>query len=292
MYKSYFKKWNYHVNPIPKYTELIKYIDDKLLPLGFQKEEIGLSQDGEHMLYGYSINLDKPTYWIDANIHGSEWHSCFYTLDFIVDIWGDKHFDKRLSEKLRNTLGVYYIPSVNPWGYDNVSYTQSRGVNLARNFDNLWHLAPEKPPKDPNCKGDSPLSEKETQLITQKFNEIKPYIALNCHTTTGKASGIDMNARFPYYKLLSRDILQTVKLTFPPAGTIEWNTQFGPTANGWYATQVSKEGLPTFSSIVEHQSDTDDFDFGYTTLLTIAISIINFKNNGKYNTNSINNILS
>lgn len=292
MYKTYFRKWKYHVNPFPKYTDFIDYVDKKLLPLGFKKEGIGISQDGEFKIYGYSLSLDKPVYWIDADIHGSEWHSCYYTLDFICDVWGDGHIDKRTTKKIRDTFGVYYIPSVNPWGYENVKYTQSRGINLNRNFDNLWHIAAVKPPFDPNAKGDSALSESEIQAVVSKFNKVKPYIAINCHTTTGGTSGIDMNARYPYYKLLSKDILQTLKLTAPNAGTMEWNTQFAPTANGWYATQTSKEGTPTFASILEHQSNTDEFDFGYTALLTIAISIINFKNNGKYNTNSINDILS
>ena len=37
MYKSYFRKWKYHVNPLPKYNDFIDYVDKKLLPLGFKR---------------------------------------------------------------------------------------------------------------------------------------------------------------------------------------------------------------------------------------------------------------
>ena len=40
MYKSYFRKWKYHVNPLPKYNDFIDYVDKKLLPLGFKKKKL------------------------------------------------------------------------------------------------------------------------------------------------------------------------------------------------------------------------------------------------------------
>lgn len=291
MYKTYHKSWNYpEVNPYPKYADMIKFVDSQLLPLGFTKEAIGTSTDGGFTLYAYKLNLDKPVYWIDSNVHGSEWWTVYYTIEFLTDIWGDKHIDKRASKAIRDNYGVYYIPSLNPWGYENKSYTQSRGVNLCRNFDNLWDIAPVKPPKDPNCKGESPESENETKIAVAKIKEIKPAIAINCHTTLGAASGIDMYARYSIYKLLAKDILNIGRLVAGNIGLLEWNTQFGPTANGWYATQTFKEGYPIYSTIIEQQSNQNEFDFAYTMLFTIPLSLLNYRKNGKYNMNSISEI--
>src|SRR5699024_6508659 len=93
MYKHHRESWNYsQTNPFPNYNDMIKHTDERLLPLGFEKESIGLSQDGEFTMYAYKINLDKPVFWIDSNIHGSEWWTCYYCLDFIESVWNNSYF--------------------------------------------------------------------------------------------------------------------------------------------------------------------------------------------------------
>lgn len=296
MYRQYRESWNYsQVNPYPNYNDMIAYTDKKLLPLGFKKEVIGKSQDGEFNLYGYSLNLDKPVFWLDSNIHGSEWWTCYYCLDFLVAVWGDTYFDKRISKLIRENFGMYYVPSVNPWGYQNVKYPQSRGVNLNRNFDaGNWenYTSGNEQWKGNNFKGFSPASESETQAIQTKIKEIKPYIAINCHTTTGNGSGVDVNTRFSYYKLLTTDMLDSLKLTYPGIGTINWNIQFTPSAESFYGQLTSKEGTPTIASVLEHQSDTDKFNVGYATLFIIALTTINWKNNHKLKMNHLNDVIS
>lgn len=296
MYRQYRESWNYsQVNPYPNYNDMIAYTDKKLLPLGFKKEVIGKSQDGEFNLYGYSLNLDKPVFWLDSNIHGSEWWTCYYCLDFLVAVWGGTYFDKRISKLIRENFGMYYVPSVNPWGYQNVKYPQSRGVNLNRNFDaGNWenYTSGNEQWKGNNFKGFGPASESETQAIQTKIKEIKPYIAINCHTTTGSGSGVDVNTRFSYYKLLTTDMLDSLKLTYPGIGTINWNIQFTPSAESFYGQLTSKEGTPTIASVLEHQSDTDKFNVGYATLFIIALTTINWKNNHKLKLTDLNKLLS
>ena len=290
MYKHHRESWNYsQTNPFPNYTDMIKHTDERLLPLGFEKESIGLSQDGEFTMYAYKINLDKPVFWLDSNIHGSEWWTCYYCLDFIESVWNNSYFDKKISKSIKENFGVYYIPSVNPWGYQNVRYYQSRGVNLNRNFDNLFneYVAGNEQWEGNDYKGEYAESEQETKNIVSAFNRIKPYLAINCHTTTGDGNGVDMNAKYPQYKILTKDIHNSLKLTYPEAGTLEWNGQFSPSAQGWYGKQQSKEGTNVITTILEHQSDTTKYNIGFTTLFIIALTVINYKNNKQLKLNGL-----
>lgn len=290
MIKFYRESWNYsQINPYPTYAEMIQHTDDRLLPLGFEKEEIGLTQDGNFMMYGYKKNLNKPVFWLDSNMHGSEWWTCYYCLDFIEQVWGDNYFDKNVSKIIRDNFGIYYIPSMNPWGYENNKYYQSRGVNLNRNFDNgLWQsYGGNAQWEGNNYKGEAPESEQETKNVVVAFNRIKPFLAINCHTTTGGGNGVDMNRRYPQYSILSRDIHNSLKLTYQEAGTLEWNGQYSPSAQSWYGLQTSKENTPVIASILEHQSDTDKYNVGLTLLYIIALTVINYRLNGKLTLDSL-----
>lgn len=295
MYRYYKQSWNYpQVNPYPKYEDMIAYTDSKLLPLGFKKEKIGVDQSGNFNLYSYSLNLDKPIFWLDSNIHGSEWQTCYYCLDFITSVWGDTYFDKKVSKLIRNNYGIFYIPSVNPWGYHNVEYCQSRGVNLNRNFDTgMWETyQSESKAWDHNYKGESAASEAETQIIQNKIKEIKPYLAINCHTTVGPFSGVDINSRYSWHKLLFIDILSSLRITYPEIGTMEWNSQYTPGAESFYGLITSNQNTKTISSVIEHQSNQDEANLGYTFLFIIALNTINWKNNHKLKMNHLNDVIS
>ena len=290
MYKHHRESWNYSpTNPHPKYEDMIKHTDERLLPLGFTKEEIGLTQDGQFMMYAYHMNLEKPTFWIDSNMHGSKWQTCYFCLDFLENIWGDKYFDKIVSKTIRDNLGVYYIPSMNPWGYENVKYYQSRGVNLNRNFDSRFedYQHGNAQWEGNNYKGTEAESEQETKNIVAAFNKVKPYVAINCHTTTGNGNGVDMNNKYPQYKILTRDIFNSMQLTHPEAGSLEWNGQYTPSAQAWYGLQKSKENTNVIASILEHQSDTEEYNIGLTLLYIISLTVINYINKGSLKLTSI-----
>lgn len=290
MFKSHKFEYNYSYPPEhDTYAKLIAYTDSVLLPIGFIKEELGLSQDGGFMLYGYrndNKNSGKPVFWLDSNIHGSEFQTPFYCLDFINLVWGDTHYDKRITKLIRDNFNMYYIPSLNPWGYENKKYYNSRGVNLNRNYDSRWELyVGDNQWEGNNYKGTAPESEAEIKHAVKKFLEVKPFVAINSHTTTGHSSGIDMNRRFKKYQMLSTDMFNSYHLTLPESQTIPWNGQYSPQAQGWYGMQTSKEGTPVIASILEHQSDAMNFNAGLTFLFIIAVSVINYKENGVLNTN-------
>ena len=96
-----------------------------------------------------------------------------------------------------------------------------------------------------------------------------------------------MNAKYPQYKILTKDIHNSLKLTYPEAGTLEWNGQFSPSAQGWYGKQQSKEGTNVITTILEHQSDTTKYNIGLTTLFIIALTVINYKNNKQLKMNEL-----
>lgn len=285
--------WNYTTNPYPKYNDYIDYVDSLLLPLNFKKEIIGKSADGQFNIYAYSKDLDKPVYWIDGTVHGSEWQSSYFPLDFIVEVWGDKHHNKLLTKAIRDNFGIHYIPSVSPYGFENVTYTNANGVNINRQFDNYWEKADANlEPFNPNYKGTSVLSESEAKAFVNEFDKIKPYMVANCHTTFGEASGMTIQRRHTHYLIQSMDAMNSLRLTYNEIGTTEWSSQYGPTIAGWCATQTSKEGTPVYSTVLESQGNTDKVNVGIPALYIIAITMINWKNNGKMITNSINDILS
>src|SRR5699024_895274 len=157
------------------------------------------------------------------------------------------------------------------------------------NFDNLFneYTAGNEQWEGNDYKGEFAESEKETKIIDLAFNKRKPYLAINCHTTTGNGNGVDMNAKYPQYKILTKDIHNSLKLTYPEAGTLEWNGQFSPSAQGWYGKQQSKEGTNVITTILEHQSDTTKYNIAYTTLSIIAVAVINYNNNNHLKSNKL-----
>lgn len=285
-------KNNYNERTKPTYEEMIQETDDKLISLGFVKEEIGLSEDGNFMMYGYRYgDFSKPTMWIDSNIHGSEWWSYCYCLEFFEKLGNLDFYDKRAIEILRDSFSWYYIPSMNPWGFENNVYNNVNQVNLNRNFGNNWETyVGDAQGEGNNYKGVAVWSESEVRHTRDKFLEILPYFALNCHTTTGDGNGIDTNRRYKWYNVLMTDIYKSSKLSVRGAGSIEWSTQYSPQASAWYGLQTSKEGQRVISTILEHQSDTVDYNYGLTTLFLLCFSVLNYYKNGKLTLKSLSEI--
>lgn len=282
-----------HYNNVPKvnYADMIKQVDAELLPLGCVKEELGLSQDGNFMLYGYGWgDFSKPTMWLDSNIHGSEWWTVYFTKEFMVRVLSANFYDKKAVELLRDTFSFYYIPSVNPWGFENNKYNNVNQVNLNRNFDNNWetYIGDNQPGIGNNYKGTSVFSEAEAKVIRDKFLEIKPYLAINTHTSGGNnGSGIDTQKRFKWYNTLMTDVFKSSKLSIKETEAMEWAGQFNPQAPSWYGLQTSKEGKRTISTVFEHQSNTNLFNYGLTTLFILTFTVLHYYKTGKMKLNSL-----
>lgn len=282
-------RYNYHDIIKPTYAEMIAETDATLIPLGFTKEELGLSTDGGFTLYGYHYgDFSKPTIWIDSNIHGSEWWTIYYCLDFFKEIVGLGFYDKLIAKKVRNEFSWYYIPSINPWGFENNKYNNVNLVNLNRNFDNDWDTyVGDAPGAGNNYKGDSVWSESESRHIRDKFLTLLPILALNCHTTSGDANGLDTQHLWRSNRVLMYDVMDSAKLSIGNIAEVAWNTQFSSSAPAWYAKQISKEGIQCTSAIVEARSDTTIYNYGTTVLVLLLLTFYYRYKTGKQKLNSL-----
>lgn len=286
--------YNYEDMTRPSYDELIQETDDRLIPLGFIKESIGISEDGEYTIYGYKYgDFSKPTFFIQSNIHGTEWRTPYYCMDFLERLLTLDFYDKKAIRNLRGAFSWYYIPSINPYGFDNRFYYNVNGVNLNRNYDNRWDAYNgDNQWEGNNYKGSAVWSESEARVSRDKILEIKPYLFLDCHTTTGGGNGVDNQHRYRWNRMMMLDILESSKVSMKGASTLEWATQFSPHAGAWAGLQTSKEGTRTISTILEAQSDTDEYNYGLTILFIIGFTVLNFYKNGKLKLNSLTEIKS
>lgn len=285
-------RYNYDDFAKPTYMEMIAETDNILLPIGFTKEILGLSTDGGFTLYGYRYgDFTKPTIWLDSNIHGSEWKTPYYCLEALKEIVGLDFYDKLLAKKVRDEFSWYYIPSVNPYGFENWQYTNINLVNLNRNFDNNWDTyVGDAQGEGNNYKGTAVWSESEAQIIRDKFLELLPILAINCHKTTGEANGLDTQSLWRSNRILMTDVMGSVGLSIGNIGTADWNTQFSPAAAAWYATKFSKEGVRCTSTIVESRSDTSEYNYGTTVLVILFLSFYYRYKTGKQKLNSLSEV--
>lgn len=280
---------NYTGVPKPTYAQMIMDTDAALLPLGFTKETIGTSQDGGFTLYGYKYgDFSRPTIWIDSNIHGSEWWTAYFCLDVLNDVIGLGFYDKVAVQKVRDEFSWYYIPSLNPWGFENNQYNNSRLVNLNRNFDNGWDsYVGDAPGAGNNYKGEAVWSESEARAARDKFLQYAPILAINCHTTSGDANGLDTQHLWRKNRPLMYDVMDSAGLSIGNIEPFPWNTQFSSSAPAWYATKTSKEGVQCTSTILESRSDTSLYNYGATTLMLLLLTFYHRHKTGKQKLNSL-----
>lgn len=261
---------------------------DEFMQLDCEKEDLGVGEDGELHLYGLKYgDFSKPTIFLESNCHGSEWHAAHYAVDFMKRIINRDFYDRNIIDALVDNFSFYVIPSTCPWGYENRSYVNLNGVNLNRNTDNRWEYQ-EVGEGTVNYKGTAPWSEKEAQIIRDKFLELKPLVAVNGHTTTGAAEGIDVGKRWTEYRALMQDISDSARLSLAKTfeGGTEWSVGYGSTFSGWYGQHYSKEGHKTMSTILEARSDKNDHNYGVTTMFLICIYALQYLKTGMQSINS------
>lgn len=276
----------------PTYQEMIDETDATLLPIGFTKESLGKSEDGNFTLYGYRYgDLAKPTIWIDSNIHGSEWWAAYFCLTAIEEIVGAEFYDKGIAEKVRDEFSWFYIPSLNPYGFENNQYTNVNLVNLNRNFDNGWdaYVGNDKGEGN-NYKGDAVWSEAEARIARDNFLDLQPILAINCHTTSGEANGLDTQHLWRKNRTLMYDAMGTARFSIGSVGEGMWQTQFSPSAPAWYAHQTSKEGIQTTSTILESRSDTSEYNYGATVLVALLLTFYHRHKTGKQKLSNLSDL--
>lgn len=90
-------------------------------------------------------------------------------------------------ELLRSMIDIYVIPCLSPWGYNNNSRINSRGVNLNRNAATINWQSGEI---GANYGGTSAASEYETQVLQYYINTIQPDITIDVHAGGTNTYGV------------------------------------------------------------------------------------------------------
>lgn len=170
------------------------------------RQAAGTDQSGTYTLWRYVF--EPPTYQrtvlISANLHGNELIGAagvYLFLKHVADNWAS---DTAVLNLRWNTRLVV-IPSLNPWGCSQSprTRTNSRGVNINRNFDYKW--AAFIGPVGPDYKGAAPMSEAETVAAKTLLDDYPDAVAwLDLHDMDYASGAWDHVAYLPDYGLPSR----------------------------------------------------------------------------------------
>src|SRR5699024_2162745 len=113
---------------------------------------------------------NKPTVFIQSNIHGSEWRTPYFCMDFLERVASLNFYDRNAVSILKDAFSWYYIPSINPYGFEHDQYTNVNGVNLNRNYDNRWEsYNGDEQWQGNNYKGSAVWSESEARVSRDKI---------------------------------------------------------------------------------------------------------------------------
>lgn len=181
------------------------------------KKSLGKDQSNTYDLWEYDF---CPSGWermilLSSGMNGYEIAATFGLAYFMKQIIENHDNDAVLSYLFRK-VRIKVLPQINPWGYaqNPKMYTQSRGVNINRNFDidGKWAAYPTYPTQDSNPnnnKGEAPFSEAETQILRNWAEEnAAAEFWIDCHTA---ASGYTTNKAL-YTSQISTSVLHEQSL--------------------------------------------------------------------------------
>ncbi|MBT3380660.1 MAG: DUF2817 domain-containing protein [Lentisphaerae bacterium] len=142
----------------------------------------GPCSDGRDM-WSFEIgDPANPTIYIGAAVHGWEWENAYGLLRFAELITQQPELEGLDTSRFHFRI----MPVQNPYGFDQFTRQNARGVDLNRNFDCHWDQLPVVQdvavPWDYNYKGTRPASEPETQAIQRIFDAHQPMAVIDFHT--------------------------------------------------------------------------------------------------------------
>lgn len=178
-------------------------------PSYLKKEILGKDQSGIFDILKITFKAKSPKLKIMlvANVHGhnSDTRDASIALYyFIHDICKNWRTNEQLYW-LHEHAEIIFIPCGNPWGYDNGSRYNSRGVNINRNF------SIGRPTSPTEEYGESAFSELETQYIRDMIlnnKDASGFIDLHCYGTSGTNNfleyvGLYVDEKSVAYKVLN-----------------------------------------------------------------------------------------
>ena len=135
------------------------------------------------------LDRTKPKILVAAGLHGGEITSVISLYYLIKDLCENWKNNDAL-EYLRHNIELVVIPCVNPWGFQNNSYTNFNGVNINRNFE-AYHRVGEEGTSQYG--GTEPFSEIETRYVKNMIDNNTDAIAfIDYHTMGGQGSGYEL----------------------------------------------------------------------------------------------------
>lgn len=240
--------------------------------------DLGESEDPSKNLYGiqFGDTENKPCIFLVGSIHGTEWESAYWTLFFIEMITDPSKApptERKYFNYLRNKYSFYAIPITNPWGFENMERHNYNGVDANRDFNDL--------------------TQKETVIITDKFKELKPVLAIDNHSASIDYHSFGTNNSpcerlfFEFRKSLRLSLADNT-VDFYPAGGFE--TSRPGTGREWFSNQESSRGLNTLSVLLEgfyslrqHEFLEEKGTFGLTSLLLTCLYMDMYMTRGVQN---------
>lgn len=137
-------------------------------------EVFGKDSSGLYDLHAIHLGTKgKPVLMINGSMHGIEWHSCQYIMAFAEMLKNNTFPDQGFRDKMMQNYHLIIVPTLNPYGYDQITdvyiYEQdsarynANGIDLNSNFN------------------EGNQSEKETQNFIALIKKYLPFAYLDAH---------------------------------------------------------------------------------------------------------------
>lgn len=272
------------------------FIADHVTKSGGVVETLGPSSDPSMDLYGVKIETqpNRPWFFVQSAIHGQhEWTSAYWCVKFMRHIINPSQSPSpHIYRWLRNQWNWYFIPVVNPWGYENGPSEQgstdksetrynANSVDLNRNFDADWEEY------ESTRKGSSPFSEPETQAVRDAVLSVKPLVFLDWHTWGGEIEQGKFSNHPPELQHMFA-LLNDAKDTWIAATGEQWGPagvrSEWPSAKHWVIKQANSTGRPTVAATAEisYKYSLDvQMRLGVTANLALAVHLAHWYNTGE-----------
>jgi hypothetical protein len=166
------------MNTLPQITGSFSYqnyatIENRIK--NFQNYEIlGVDASGQNLLYAIHLgNKEKPKFFIGASMHGTEWQTTQYTLNFFEKMKDGTFENMEFRNFMLENYHIIYVPVINPYGLNQASNNLNaqfnddarynfNGVDLNRDFYSF--------------------TQPESRLIRGLIYKYKPFASVDCHT--------------------------------------------------------------------------------------------------------------
>lgn len=134
---------------------------------GATVNDLGASSDPTKNMFSIDYRqIDKPTIMLTACIHGSEWESTYWTLqflDYIIDPEIAPLDTQKYFNLLKENYGFFVLPVINPSGFEHSRRAGVDSVDYNREFENDSYA--------------------EVRSVKESISAVKPLVNIDNHTS-------------------------------------------------------------------------------------------------------------